>query len=102
MLNPMIAWEPGVLVRYHGSDTNAHGTYRAYPCTSLNCNDPGLGVVRFELADSDGDVVLACVRPVSITPLADRSSNVDEGHADCIEPHRGSDGEYVDCDGRPL
>ncbi|NIY64276.1 hypothetical protein SMALB_2234 [Streptomyces malaysiensis] len=26
----------------------------------------------------------------------------DAAHAECIEPHRDPDGEYVDCDGRPL
>ena len=25
-----------------------------------------------------------------------------EAHSDCIEPHRNADGEYVDCDGRPI
>jgi hypothetical protein len=26
----------------------------------------------------------------------------DDPHADCIQPHRGPDGDYHDCDGRPL
>ncbi|MEJ8662277.1 hypothetical protein [Streptomyces sp. MS1.AVA.4] len=34
--------------------------------------------------------------------LQRHSHDPDAAHADCIEPHRGADGEYVDCDGRPL
>ena len=26
----------------------------------------------------------------------------DDPHSDCIQPHRGADGDYHDCDGRPL
>jgi hypothetical protein len=68
MLNPMIAWEPGVLVRYTGSLTSLHGTYRAYPCTCLNCDDPIIGSARFQLVDSTGHVAATCVRARSITP----------------------------------
>lgn len=68
MLNPMIAWEPGVLVRYSGSLTDLHGIYSAWPCTCLNCSDPRHGSVRFRLDDSDGRVVATCVRARSITP----------------------------------
>lgn len=68
MLNPMIRWEPGTLVRYHGSLTELHGLYAAHPCTCLNCTDnQGLPGVRFELRDG-ATVVVACVRPRSITP----------------------------------
>lgn len=69
MLNPLIRWEPGLLVTYQGSLTTLHGTYHAYPCTCLNCVDHrGLPSVRFELRDTTGTVVVACVRPRSITP----------------------------------
>ena len=69
MLNPMTRWEPGLLVDYHGSLATLHGTYQAYPCACLNCLD-GLGLpgVRFELRDPAGTVIVACVRPRSITP----------------------------------
>jgi len=67
MLNPMTAWEPGTLVRYTGSLTGLHGTYRAYPCTCLRCDDPIIGTARFRLADSTGTVA-ECVRARSITP----------------------------------
>ena len=67
-LNPLIRWEPGTLVRYHGSLIELHGTYAAYPCTCLNCGDHGLGAVRYQLSDERGDVVVACVRARSITP----------------------------------
>lgn len=69
MLNPLIAWEPGLLVDYRGSLTDLHGQYEAHPCGCLNCTDnrdlPG---VRFELRDEHGAVIVACVRPRSITP----------------------------------
>lgn len=26
----------------------------------------------------------------------------DEVHGDCFQPHRDHNGEYVDCDGRPI
>lgn len=69
MLNPVIRWEPGTLVRYHGSLAALHGTYRAHPCTCLNCTDShDLPGVRFELRDPAGDVAVACVRARSITP----------------------------------
>lgn len=68
MLNPLIRWEPGTLVRYHGSLAELHGLYRAHPCTCLNCGDHGHGAVRYQLADDNGDVVVGCVRARSITP----------------------------------
>ncbi len=68
MLNPLIRWEPGLLVRYHGSLTALHGLYRAHPCACLNCGDHGLGAVRYQLSDEHGDVVVTCVRARSITP----------------------------------
>lgn len=69
MLNPMTAWTPGLLVDYHGSLTNLHGQYEAHPCVCLNCVDQhGLPGVRFELRNEAGTVVVACVRPRSITP----------------------------------
>lgn len=69
MLNPLTRWEPGLLVRYHGSLTRLHGAYAAHPCVCLNCVDNrGLPGVRFELRDTAGTVVVACVRPRSITP----------------------------------
>lgn len=34
MMNPLIAWEPGTLVRYHGSHPDlCDGVYRAHPYT---------------------------------------------------------------------
>lgn len=69
MLNPMTRWEPGTPVRYHGSLTDLHGQYEAHPCGCLNCTDNrGLPGVRFALKDAAGNVVVACVRPRSITP----------------------------------
>lgn len=69
MLNPMIAWEPGTLVRYHGSLTNLHdGVYRAHPCTCLRCDDPILGTARYRLVNGTGRTVASCVRAPSITP----------------------------------
>lgn len=68
MLNPMTAWEPGLLVRYHGSHTDLHGTYHAYPCDCLNCDNPRAGTVRFRLTDPDGRTAVTCVRARSITP----------------------------------
>lgn len=66
MLNPLIRWKPGVLVRYHGSLTALHGLYAARPFTCLGCTDnhdlPGV------LKDTARDTVIACVRPSSITP----------------------------------
>ncbi len=100
MLNPLIAWEPGTLVRYHGGLTELHGEYRAYPCTCLRCDDPNTGSVRFELVDQTGTIAVSCVRARSITSVND--GDADTGHDDCIEPHYDSSGEYVDCDGRPL
>lgn len=67
MLNPLIAWEPGTLVRYHGSLTDLHGVHRAYPCACLNCGDHGLGATRFQLVDAAGNVIASCVRARSIT-----------------------------------
>jgi hypothetical protein len=68
MLNPLIRWEPGTLVRYHGSLTDLSGSYRAYPCDCLRCDDPILGTPRFRLADASGKTVATCVRARSITP----------------------------------
>ncbi|MET8113792.1 hypothetical protein [Streptomyces prasinus] len=68
MLNPLIAWEPGTLVRYHGSLTDLHGVHHAHPCTCLRCDDPIIGTARFQLADSTGTVVATCVRARSLTP----------------------------------
>lgn len=67
MLNPMTGWEPGVLVRYHGSQAALHDVYQAHPCDCLNCDDPILGVARFRLVDSGDRTVLKCVRARSIT-----------------------------------
>ena len=68
MLNPLVRWEPGVAVTYHGSLTDLHGAYRAYPCPCLGCGDLGDGAVRFQLVDEAGHVVATCVRARSITP----------------------------------
>lgn len=68
MLNPMTDWEPGTLVRYHGSITILHGTYAAHPCTCLNCDNPTLGTVRFRLVDDRGHTIATCVRAHNITP----------------------------------
>lgn len=68
MLNPMIAWEPGILVRYSGSLASLHGVYAAHPCDCLNCSDPVCGSVRFRLDDSSGNPAATCVRARSITP----------------------------------
>lgn len=68
MLNPLIRWEPGTLVRYHGSLTTLHGTYAAHPCTCLDCDDPILGTARYQLVDGASRTVVACVRARSITP----------------------------------
>ncbi|MGW3400762.1 hypothetical protein [Streptomyces zhihengii] len=65
MLNPLTAWEPGVLVRYHGSITELHGLYQAYPCPCWRCGDDRRNV-RFQLTAADK--VIDCVRPRSITP----------------------------------
>ena len=68
MLNPMIRWEPGTTVRYHGSLTALHGMYRAYPCPCLQCGDDGDRAVRFQLVDETEHVAVTCVRARSITP----------------------------------
>lgn len=68
MLNPMNTWQPGMLVRYHGSLTGSHGTYQAYPCGCLNCDGGRFGTVRFRLVDGDGQVAVTCVRARSISP----------------------------------
>ncbi len=68
MLNPLIAWEPGLLVHYTGSLTDLHGTYQAHPCTCLRCDDPNVGSARFELHDTNDVTVVSCVRARSITP----------------------------------
>lgn len=68
MLNPLTGWEPGTLVRYHGSLTALHGVYAAHPCDCLRCDDPVYGSVRFRLTDEDSRTVASCVRAASITP----------------------------------
>jgi hypothetical protein len=68
MLNPLTRWEPGILVRYHGSLADLHGTYQAHPCRCLRCDDPILGTARFRLVDASGTTVVSCVRARSITP----------------------------------
>lgn len=68
MLNPLTRWEPGLLVRYHGSLTELHGAYAAHPCTCLRCDDPILGTARYQLVDADGNTAVTCVRARSITP----------------------------------
>jgi hypothetical protein len=70
MLNPLTAWEPGTLVRYHGSLTDLHGEYRAHPCNCLRCDDPILGTARFLLVDEEGETAATCVRASSITLAA--------------------------------
>lgn len=70
MLNPMIRWEPGAKVRYHGSLTDLHGEYTVHPCQCLQCTDnDGLLGVRFALVDAAGNTVADCVRPRSITAV---------------------------------
>lgn len=68
MLNPIVRWEPGLLVRYHGSLTDLHGAYRAYPCSCLGCRDHRGCAVRFQLVDEAGTIAVTCVRARSITP----------------------------------
>jgi hypothetical protein len=68
MLNPLVRWEPGTPVHYHGSLANLHGVYQAHPCACLNCGDHGLGAVRYQLLDEHGTVTVECVRARSITP----------------------------------
>lgn len=68
MLNPMIRWEPGQLVRYHGSHPDlCDGVYRVHPCTCLRCDDPVYGSARYRLVDGAGRTVVSCVRARSIT-----------------------------------
>ncbi|HSE05971.1 MAG TPA: hypothetical protein VLK35_17620 [Methylomirabilota bacterium] len=99
MLNPLIAWEPGILVDYHGSFTDLHGQYAAHPCSCLNCTDRlGLPGVRFELRDEHGIVIVDCVRPSSITPADDADEPV---HEECLGVHGGA-ADYRDCDGNPI
>ena len=66
MLNPVTGFEPGMLVDYHGSLTELHGQYQAYPCTCRHCDDPVVGPVRYQLVGTDS-AVITCVRPRSIT-----------------------------------
>lgn len=68
MMNPLVAWEPGMLVLYHGSLIESHGSYRAYPCDCMRCGDDPSSV-RFRL-DAPGGAV-SCVRPRSVTALED-------------------------------
>lgn len=97
MLNPVTAWTPGTLVTYHGSLTDLHGQYAAYPCACLNCTDRlSLPGVRFELRDEHDVVLVACVRPRSVTPADDEPA-----HEECLGIHNGADG-YRDCDGNPI
>lgn len=98
MLNPLTDWEPGTLVRYHGSLTELHGLYAAHPCTCLNCDDHGDGAVRYQLSDEHGTVTVACVRPRSITPV---DVEDEPEHEECLGIHQGADG-YRDCDGKPI
>lgn len=65
MLNPLVAWEPGTTVRYHGTLTDLHGEYRAFPCRCTRCD---VTTVRFELRETDGQAVIDHVQPRSITP----------------------------------
>lgn len=67
MLNPLTGFEPGTVVRYHGSITDLHGVYRAQPCNCLRCDDPVVGSVRYQLVGDNGTVI-TCVRARSITP----------------------------------
>lgn len=67
MLNPLTGFEPGTLVRYHGSLTAAHGVYRAGLCHCRDCDDPVTGTVRYQLTDEHGHVAVTCVRARSIT-----------------------------------
>ncbi|NUO42413.1 MAG: hypothetical protein HOV82_10275 [Streptomyces sp.] len=69
MLNPMVGWEPGTLIRYHGSLTDLHGTYQAHPCICLRCDDPVYGSARYRLVDGTGRTVVSCVRARSITAV---------------------------------
>jgi hypothetical protein len=98
MLNPVIRWEPGTLVRYHGSLTDLHGMYAAHPCDCLNCGDIGLGAARFQLVNEQGAVTVRCVRPGSITP---EDEDGEGAHEECLGIHTGADG-YRDCDGNPV
>jgi hypothetical protein len=66
VLNPMIRWEPGTQVRYHGSLTSLHGVYAAHPC-GCHQHDDDTGNVRFHLVDENGAVIATCVRPASLT-----------------------------------
>lgn len=69
MLNPLIHWEPGTLVRYHGSHPDlCDGIYKVHPRTCLRCDDPVLGTARYRLVDGAGRTILSCVRARSITP----------------------------------
>lgn len=67
MLNPLTAWTPGTLVRYHDSLTDLHGVYQAHPCDCRRCDDPALGTARFQLTDANGTIIAACVHAHSIT-----------------------------------
>lgn len=69
--------EPGDLVQYHGSLTDAHGLYLAYPCTCPPCRNAdkfGDRDTRYLLMDPfDADeegllrVALVCAGRPSIT-----------------------------------
>ena len=83
MLNPLIHWEPGLLVRYHGSLTELHGIYQAFPCDCLPCGDDRSNV-RFRLDSSTGTV--SCVRPRSVTALSEQDDQGNNGER--VEPCR--------------
>jgi hypothetical protein len=69
VLNPMIRWEPGTTVTYHGDRRELRGTYRAYRC-GCHRHDDERTSVRFQLADNTGHIAVTCVRPRSITPAS--------------------------------
>lgn len=66
MLNPLVRWEPGITVTYHGSITRLHGEYRAYRCECLRCAGPAGDTHRFVLRSAA--TTITCVRSGSITP----------------------------------
>ena len=67
MLNPLTDWEPGALVRYHGSLADLHGIYAVHLCTCRRC-DHSHGSVRFRLLDEDGAEIVSCARSTSVAP----------------------------------
>ncbi|MEU3613490.1 hypothetical protein ABZ725_14400 [Streptomyces sp. NPDC006872] len=101
MLNPVTDWEPGLQVRYHGTLTELHGVYQAYPCDCLRCDDPNYGAVRYRLVDEQGVTIASCVRAGSITPEPEPDDKDGDCEEDCLGIHRSPDG-YRDCDGKPI